>query len=570
MSMRRGGAGLREVPTVRELLTRATWDDLSRIAAHHSVQFAGRRRALAVDRLALLLERPEQLRAAYRILPETTRAVLSLLMLLGTADDERALVAARDRLLVVRPDLDPLLGRIHLANELQTLTALGLCFRDRRRLLVPIEVLETLPLAFAPALPPAAEEADAPPDLPAPVSYAALRYTIERLITALAQTATPALPPHVPSERAATYHTLLLSPDSAAALGAQCALPPADVVWLIALLEALGVVAPGRGHWQVQSGWRTLQEEAPRVFLDALLNAWHQPRALSDVMRTGVFVWQCAPDADAAELIAPHEAYLRTLVWRWLGWCGAAPVDLAQFCRVLAAMHGERLLLAEEVWIVDLRAARSAAKAVAPEALMLALVPELVRQLAALGLVVADTARCALTPLADWLRHATALPADVAPIQSAGATRLLVQPLTAEPEVLRLIGIVGQMMPPQGEYAGYELGAQGVARLLARGHTIGAFEAALLGAGAQLSPALRAQLAAWSERAGRVRMHRPLTMIVTAEDTPLTQVLTAAGLANAAEILGPGCALIEPEYVEQALEQLRARGYWPQEIRAER
>lgn len=566
MSVRRGGPGLRETPTVRELLGRASWDDLSRIATHHSVHFAGRRRVLAVDRLALLLERPEQLRAAYRILPEPTRAVLSLLMLLGSADDERAMAAARDRLLAVRPDVEPLLGRAHLANELQTLTALGLCYRERRRLVVPIEVLETLPLAFTPALPPVAQGAL---DLPEPVAYAALRYTIDRLVDALAQSAPAALPPHRPSERAAIYHTLLLSPDRAAELGTQLGLAPADLVWLLALLETLGVVAAARGHWQVQPGWRTLQEEAPRVFLNALLNAWHQPRALSDVMRTGSFVWQCAPEADAADLVPPHEASLRALVWRCLGWCGPGPVDVVQLCAVLAALHGARLLPEEEVWIAPAQAGRGAARTVTPEALMLALMPQLLQQLAQLGLVVADARSCALTPLTDWLLHLAAIPASAPPIQSAGLTTLLVQPLAAEPEVLRLIGIVGQMQSPQDTYARYELGPQGVARLLARGHTIGAFEAALLSAGAQLSPTLRAQLTSWSERAGRVRMHRPLTMIVAADDTPLAQVLLAAGLANAAEILGPGCALIEPEYAEQALEQLRARGYWPHEIRTE-
>lgn len=564
MSARRGGAGPRETPTVRELLTRATWDDLSRIAAHHSVQFAGRRRALAVERLALLLERPEQLRAAYRILPEPTRAVLSLLMLLGSADDERAMTAARDRLLAVRPDIEPLLGRAHLANELQTLTALGLCYRERRRLVVPIEVLETLPLAFVPALPPWDVLA-----LPAPLPYAALRYTIERLVVALEQTAPAALPPHRPSERTATYHTLLLSPDSAAELGAQLAIAPADVVWLLALLESLGVVAAARGHWQVQPGWRTLQEEAPRVFLNALLNAWHQPRALSDVMRTGSLIWQCAPDVDAAELVAPHEAYLRGLLWRCLGWCGAGPIDVPQLCAVLAALHGARLVPEEEVFIASAQGGRGASRPVSPETLIAALVPQLLRQLAQLGLVVADERVCALTELTGWLLHLAVISDSGPPIQSAGPTTLLVQPLAAEPEVLRLIGIVGQMQSPEGAYARYELGAPGVARLLARGHTIGAFEAALLGAGAQLSPAVRAQLTAWAERAGRVRMHRPLTMIVAAEDTPLAQVLLAAGLASAAEILGPGCALIEPEYAEQALEQLRARGYWPHEIRAE-
>jgi hypothetical protein len=242
---------------------------------------------------------------------------------------------------------------------------------------------------------------------------------------------------------------------------------------------------------------------------------------------------------------------------------------VAQLCEVVAALHGDRLLPDADVWIVNAGAARGTTGAVAPQALMLALMPQLLHQLALLGLVAADSRRAALTPLVDWLLHATPLPAAEPPIQSADGTTLLVQPLTAEPELLRLTGIAGQMLPPEGEYARYELVASGVARLLARGHTIAAFEGALLSAGAQLSPALRAQLAAWSERAGRVRLHRPLTMIVTAEDTPLPQVLTAAGLANAAEILGPGCALIEPEYVEQALDQLRARGYWPHEVRAD-
>ncbi|PLS77358.1 MAG: hypothetical protein CYG59_24205, partial [Chloroflexi bacterium] len=86
---------------------------------------------------------------------------------------------------------------------------------------------------------------------------------------------------------------------------------------------------------------------------------------------------------------------------------------------------------------------------------------------------------------------------------------------------------------------------------------------ALAAAGAVLQPDFQAQLAAWAERAGRIKQHRPLTILLTAEDAPLLQILAAAGAAETAEVLGPGCALLEPDAVEAAVEQLRARGFWP-------
>lgn len=547
----------RETPTVRELLERATWDDLSRIAAHHSIQFAGRRRGLAVERLAALLERPEQLRAAERIVAEPTRAVLGLLLLLGQADDERTLAQARDQLVAIRPELAVTLGRAHLANELQRLTALGLCFRDRRRFVMPAEVVETLTPVIRPALPVDALQSDA-------VSYAALRYAIERLVTAIAEHPPVALPPHVPTDRVAPYHTLLLLPDSAATLGASLDLSAADVVLLVAVLEAAGVLAAVRGRWQVQARWQTLRFEPPRTLLEAVVAAWLHPRALSDVQRTGALIWMCAPEADAAALVAQHEARLRALLWRWLNWCGQEPIDGASLSATLAALHGGGLVLNDDIWLSATRAAR--AEVDDPQAVAQALVPQWLAQLARLGLVITDAERSAWTPTAAWWLYEHTPDNDSA-IRSRGRTALLVHPLAAPPDVLQVISRAGRMEPPQDDLLRYELTAQGMAELAAFGNSPADLEQVLLQAGAQLGSDLREQLAHWSERAGRLRLHRPLTMLVTAEDTPLAQVLAAAGLSEAAEVIGPGCALVDPEAVEPALEQLRARGYWPQVIR---
>jgi hypothetical protein len=184
-------------------------------------------------------------------------------------------------------------------------------------------------------------------------------------------------------------------------------------------------------------------------------------------------------------------------------------------------------------------------------------------QLGRLGLVTADGTSCALTPTARWLQQGQSLMADQPAIQSIDTHTLLVHPLIVEPGVLRLIQIAGQLLPPRGAYACYSLAADGMVRLLEDGMPIVTFEQALLGAGAQLVPEFQAQLGLWAERAGRLRLHRPLTMIITAEDTPIAQILAAAGIADAAEVLGPGCALIDPEYAELAIEQLRMRGFWP-------
>jgi hypothetical protein len=550
----------REVPTVRELLSRSTWEELDRIAARYGVQFAGRRRALAVERLALLLERSEQLRAAYKILPEPTRAILGLLLLLGSIEDERALTQARDRLVSIRPELEPVLGRIHIPNEVQTLGSLGLCFRDRRRLVVPLEALNALPCTIAPAAP------GTPPQTP-PYEYAALRYTLETLITAIEQTRPVAIPAYrVSAERATAYQPLLLPHDTAHELSRQLRLPSADFGLLLSLLQAVGAVAVTRGRWQVQPEWYALQKQPPRALLTALLDAWQRPRTVSDLGWTGEFVWMCAPEVDGATTVAQHESTVRAIVWRWLLWCDRQPMDVASFARTLVTLHPSLFHFAEDstIWIGRAGSGRNLPIDEAALPLVaLAVVRQVLRQLERLGLMIADDASCMPSPTADWLYNERMLFGEQPSIRSVDANMLLVHPLLVAPDLMRLVGMAGQMLPPEGAYARYALTADAMVQLLEAGVPIAEFEQALLQAGADLSPMFQSQLALWAERAGRLRLHRPLTMIVTAEDTPITQVLAAAGVANVAEILGPGCALIEPEYAEAAVEQLRAKGFWP-------
>lgn len=550
----------REVPSVRDLLARSTWEELDRIAARYGVQFAGRRRALAIDRLALVLERPDQLRAAYKVLPEPARAVLGLLLLLGSIEEERGLSQARDRLLAIRPELEPLLARLHIPNEVQTLISLGLCFRDRRRLVVPVEVLNALPSVIPPSMPGPSPETQ-------PQEYAALRYALETLTSAIEQMRPVAITPYRTSgDRAAAYQPLLLSHDAASELSRQLALPAIDLTLLLSLLHALGAVGPARGRWQVQPEWSALCKQGPRSLLAALLDAWQRSRPVSDLSATRDFVWICGPEVDGATVVAQHEATIRAIVWRWLLWADQQPFDIELFARTLTALHAPLFQFTEDspIWIGRVGAARNLPidEPTQPTA-ALALIRQMLHQLARLGLVVVDGERCTLTPTAFWL-HSGQLPVvEQRVVYSDNGTTLLVHPLAVAPDLIQLVSTVGQMLPPRGAHSRYLLAADGMVRLLEDGVPIAEFERVLMHADAELTPTFRAQLALWAERAGRLRLHHPLTMIVTAEDMPIMQILAAAGVADAAEVLGAGCALIEPEYVDLAVEQLRARGFWP-------
>ena len=550
----------REAPTVRDLLARSTWEELDRIAGRYGVQFAGRRRALAVERLSLVLERPDQLRAAYKILPEPARAVLGLLLLLGSVEEERGLVLARDRLLTIRPELEPLLARLHIPNEVQTLLSLGLCFRDRRRLVVPIEALNALPCMIPPSLPGLTPDAQ-------PQEYAVLRYSLETLTAAIEHVRPVAITPYRASaDRAAAYQPLLLPHEGASELSRQLNLPTIDLLLLLSLLHTAGAVGPARGRWQVQSEWNALCKQAPRALLTALLDAWQRPRQVSDLGATREFVWICAPEVDGATVMAQHEATIRAIVWRWLLWSQQQPFDIELFARTLTALHAPLFHFTEDspIWIGRVGTARyqpldeSTLPTVA-----LALIRQMLHQLARLGLVVVDGQSCALTPTAHWLHSGQPLVVEPPAVYSDSGTTLLVHPLAVAPDLIQLVSTAGQMLPPHGAHSRYQLAADGMVRLLEDGVPIAEFERALLRSGADLTPAFRSQLALWAERAGRLRLHHPLTMIVTAEDTPIAQILAAAGVIDAAEVLGPGCALIEPEYVDLAVEQLRTRGFWP-------
>lgn len=544
----------RAAPTLRELLARATWADLDRIAARYAVAFTGRRREVAVERLTAVLERPEQLRIALSVLPAPTRAVLGLLMLLGAADDLPAVLAARDRLVAARPDLAALLVRAHIANEVQALQSLGLCFVERRRLIVPHEVLRTLPCPLPVALPSSAPAA-------APVAYAALAYGFERLLAAIAQSAPVAVQAHR-TGGILDYQPQVVSAEAAAQLGAALGLRGPDAALRVSLLETLGAIAPVRGRWQVRPGWETLAQQAPAELLAQLASAWEAPRTLSDVARTGEFVWRCTADADYAAQIMRAEAGARVVVARWLRWIGAEPVAIDSLAATLLALFPQLFASSDDqaAWIVPVEAGRVPA-ADESGALARSLVRELLRQLAGLGLVLADATEVALAPLADPTGTPAAAPGP--PIVSDSATTLRLLPLAVPAATIALVAEAGTMLPPDGEWARYELTAGGIQRLAQRGVGAADLADALLAQHAALDADFTAQLAGWAARAGRLRLHRPLAVLLTAPDAPLAQLLAAAGATDGAAVVGPGCAVLEPERVDPALEQLRARGFWP-------
>ncbi len=548
---------LREPPSVRELLTRATWAELDRIAARYAVAFSGRRRELAVERLAALLERADQLQAAERLLPDSTRAVLGLLMLLGVVDDERALMGARDRLVAARPELVTVLGRVHLPNEVQTLASLGLCFVDRRRLIVPAEVLRGLTCGL-----PVARESGELAKLHC--SYAELAYLLNALLAVLEEEALVAVQgQRAAVDRSSFYQPLLLTPDVAAQIGSRLHVPAGEVVLLLALLESLGAVASVRGRWQVLQNWPVLSEHPPYELLSRLITAWQQPRALTDLGRTRDFMWRCAPATDCAAQIAQHEASLRALLWRWLGWSTGA-IEVESLCQTFAALHPQLLQTGDErgAWITTHERGRTGTSP-DPLAVARASVRQLLQQLDRLGLVVLDETSCGLSPVGVVLAGGKRAPHGSPRIVSDGDTQLRVEPLRAPPRTLRLIEAAGRMLPPEGEAARYEIEPVGLSRLQAQGVSVETFMTELMAGGGELTAEFRATLGQWAARAGRVRLHRPITVLLTAEDAPLQQILAAAGVTDGAEIVGPGCALIEPERVESALEQLRARGFWP-------
>lgn len=552
---------LREPPPVRDLLMRATWADLERIAGRYHLQLGGRRRELTVERLAALLERPEQVQAAYAVLPPGAQICLGLLMLLAVLDDERALSEIRDRLRIVRPDLEAALARVQPANDVPILASLGLVFLDRRRLVVPAEVVRSLANPLAPA-------ASGNPLNVEPRSYAAVRYMLEQFTNALGEINAPALqPPRAGIDHPTPYRPLLLPPDVAAALGDRTQLAPVDATLLLSILEEQGSIAALRGCWQLQAGWETLRLEAPRTILMDLIAAWLRPRAYSDVLGTESYGWLSAPDVDAAATIGAIETMIRQIVWRWLHWSGPETIDVAGFGRTLAALHPALFPCddAGDVWIVPQGVPRQPDEVAERAAIAVALVRRLFEQLALLGLLVTDGASCQRSFLYEWLIN-NAPVTDASKIHTSGARLIELHPLLAPPDLLAMITTAGRMSQPTGEYSRYEVSAAGMTRLLAQGHTIPEFEAALLAMGLSLDSPIRVQLASWSARLGRLRFHHPLTVLVTDEDAPLATILRAAGVAEASEIIGPGCALIQPEHAEAAIEQLRQRGFWPRRI----
>lgn len=551
-------AMLREAPPIRELLARATWDDLHKIATRHSVALGGRRRDLAVERLAAVLERPEQIRAAARILPDATRAVLSLCLLAGSVDDDRAIATALEALTAIRSDLRPTFARIHLMNEVQTLVSLGLVFRDRRRLAVPLEVLETLSPQFAPSTPAQAPHAE-------PHTFAHVQYRIARLMAALDEQQPIAIPPPSPvSDQAAVYHALLLPPDQAATLGTTIGVAPDDTAFLVTQLEVAGAISAVRGRWQIRADWLETAAGSPHDLLPALIGAWLQPHVASDLPPGSGLAWLSAPDIDAAAQIGQHEQQLRTLCWRWLRWCGEAAWSIADFAATFAALHSSRIVPdSRAITLINTRQ-RNAPLSIedAPQAAQI-FVQQWIKQLAQIGLIVSDGTAAVLTSAGSWLIHGSVSVPSEPMLRTAGTTDIFVQPLVTNPEVLRLLAIAGTLRTPDGEWTHYELTARGIGRLTKQQVTLADFEQTLRSAGAQFGDELHQQLQAWAARAGRLRVHAPLTVIVTAEDVPLAQVLSVAGLGDAAEVIGPGCALIEAERAEAAVEQLRARGFWP-------
>lgn len=551
------GAPLRDAPPVRDLLSRAAWTELERIAARHGAAVGGRRRDLAVERLQALLQQPEQLQAACAALPANARAVLSLLLLLGNPDDERGIVAARDRLVAARPELGASLGRVYVAQELQTLTSLGLVFVDRRQYVVPREALRTLTPTFPPAPP-----LDQPPDT-APLPYVVLRYTLERLLQTV-ETRSPVAVQgqRVAPDRATAYKPLRVPPDVAAEIGREVGIDQDRVLLLLSLLHAADAIAPVDGKWRVQATWADLRIAPPRALLAAVLTAWQRQRSLSDVARTGAWTWYAAPAADTAT-IAAIEASVRSLVWRWLRWCGPGAIAIADLRRTLQTLHPTLLPLDADtdVWITG---AGSHAGDEA-DGLYTALLREIVDQLGQLGLLTSDGERCQLSSLALWLHGSAAIEPQLPPVWSDDQT-IYLDPLHVASELLRLVAIAGQQQSPRDGWSRYAITPDGLSRLLASGVGITELEQALIAAGAQLDPAFRHRLAAWRERAGQLRLHRPLTVLLTEENAPLDQILRAAGVAHAAEIVGPGCALLLPDAADAAIAALRSRGFWPRTI----
>ena len=447
----------------RELLARTSWAELNRLAGRYGVSLSGRRRDLAVERLSAIFEQPERLRAAAGLLSDAGRAVLRLILLLGAVEDDRDLAAARDRLLAVWPDSN--LARAQLAGETQTLLALGLVFADRRRLVVPAEVLAALPLDL-PA-------ADAPPN-DVPRSFATLRAALERLMAAIAETAPPAATMQRVAERLTAYRPHVLPPDAAAVLARQAAIDAGELPLLLSLLEALDAAVATRGRWQVGPGWDALRRQAPRDIMRSLLEAWLQPRTWTDLASSESVRWMCAPGVEGASVIALHESRLRSIIWRWLRGAASLDIDIKQFIDLAVALHPDRLTAqTSEVWIVA--EDQGWAQAASSDLVAQWLIPFLLAQLRSLGLVVADNHSFALTPLTHWLDGAP-LPMSHEPaIRSDGADSLLVDPLRAAAGSHEVLQLAGEIAGADGSYLRYRLTAAGVARLLEHGISLDAF-----------------------------------------------------------------------------------------------
>ena len=142
---------------------------------------------------------------------------------------------------------------------------------------------------------------------------------------------------------------------------------------------------------------------------------------------------------------------------------------------------------------------------------------------------------------------------------------LRLQPLTAGPELVSLLSLLGEVRVAPAGHLDYTLTAASVSAAFLAGWDSERLLAELAeAAGARVPAALAARLRQWEDHFGEVQIYSPLALVELADDYALNELL--AGTALARHLLyrfSPRLIAIRPEGLAEWRAELVAKGYTP-------
>ncbi len=142
---------------------------------------------------------------------------------------------------------------------------------------------------------------------------------------------------------------------------------------------------------------------------------------------------------------------------------------------------------------------------------------------------------------------------------------LRLQPLGAGPELVGLLGMLGQVQVGPAGQLDYTLTAASVSAAFLAGWESERLLAELAqAAGQPVPPALAARLREWEARFGEVQIYSSLALVELADDYALTELLAATSLARLLLYrFSPRLIAVRPEGLAEWRAELVAKGYTP-------